>query len=456
MSESAAKPSALQAPPDLGGNALLNVVEWIVAPERLLNRGLRRCGPTFTVSLFGLGKLLLVGEPLLLKQIDRIPDCILSARDGNDLMVRLLGEKSLFLQDGVEHDARRTLIRDALHGVPLTVLRKHHVHRTIQALDKVADFGRVSFLHPVLKRLSLETVCELAFGKEWQEVDRLEDALHKVTGLLSTIFAYVPPLRKKVGPFDLARIADRRVDKVDRIMYETILRSRQSPETSGALGAIISIAADRGILIDDQELRDQALSIVLAGYETTACTIGWAIEHCFSDPATVAALGNTGDIGVLRGDLISAAFLESQRLNPTIESFARGARMEIDLGCYRIAKGTLVAPCAYLAQRVAYPDNPDQFDPARMLAARPRYGEFLPFGLSSRYCLGARVASMQAEEVLRLLASRYTIRLSRSRPSSAFRSNVVLAPRGRTRARLKRAVGYQVDLLNRERYYADY
>lgn len=439
MSDAAQQSVAAHAPPDIGGNALLNIIEWIIAPERLLRRGLRQCGPTFTVSLFGSDKLLLVGEPSLLKQIDRMPDAILSARDGNDLMVRLLGEKSLFLQDGAEHDERRTLIRDALQEVTLARLQECHVRRATLALDEISKIRRPVALHPILKRLSLETVCDLTFGEQWPDLNRLEVALGPVTGLLSTVFAYIAPLRKKIGPVDMEKIADRRVAAVDEIMFEAIARARENPDASGALGAIVRIAAKRGLVIDDAELRDQALSIVLAGYETTACAIAWAIEHCFSDFRQAARLRDPGDNGTPDKAIISAAFIESQRLSPTVESFARGARKDLVLGGYHVAKGTLVAPCAYLAQRVAFPIDPDRFDLERILASRPRYAEFLPFGLSSRYCLGARVATMQAEEIMRLLATRYTVRLGKARLPTALRRNVVLAPRGRTRARIELA-----------------
>jgi cytochrome P450 len=189
--------------------------------------------------------------------------------------------------------------------------------------------------------------------------------------------------------------------------------------------------------LTDPELRDNLITLLLAGHETTATALAWAFHELARRPDIQRRAHQAADDG--DGDYLEAITKEAMRLHPVIYEVARRVTEPVEVGGYLIDEGATVMPGIGLVQADArHHDSPTDFDPSRFIDGRPGSNTWIPFGGGVRRCLGADFSLLEASAVLREVLSRYEIRPDRSRPERAIARNITLAPERGSRVVISR------------------
>jgi cytochrome P450 len=250
---------------------------------------------------------------------------------------------------------------------------------------------------------------------------------------LLQLLSWITDLRRVIvffvlGPDRLMGLARfrRQVESVDEAVFAEIARRRQAKdlgEREDILSMLICARDEHGEKLSDAELRDELVTLLIAGHETTATLIAWAAHELARDPSSQDRLAAD------RGAFGDAVIAETLRLHPPVAAVARRLRKPLALAGYELPAGTNVMPVSLLLHRRAdiYPD-PWAFKPERFLAARPPAGAWMPFGGSVRRCIGASFAQFEAKIVLEELTTRLRLAPASARRERTGRRAIVLVP----------------------------
>jgi cytochrome P450 len=262
---------------------------------------------------------------------------------------------------------------------------------------------------------------------------RLVELRHRLKRLLDVAtkpWALVPQLRRDLGPLSpWARFLAVR-DAVDAVLFEEIARRRDDPdlaERTDIFSLLLQARDEDGEPLTDRELRDELITLLVAGHETTATGLAWAFERLVRLPGALERLaGHDEDAGTYADAVVQ----ETLRLRPPIPLVARRVVGEpFDLGGRSIPVGTMIAPCIYLVHRRAdLYEDPYAFRPERFLERAPETYSWLPFGGGMRRCIGASFAVLEMSTVLRTVARRLRLTPSGPTPELITRRAIVLAP----------------------------
>jgi cytochrome P450 len=261
-----------------------------------------------------------------------------------------------------------------------------------------------------MQAVTLEVIQRVIFGSRDPELrDALRAALD-MTGSTTRLIA-MSLLQKDLGRLNPYGRFLRAVKRIDTLLYERIDRAGDG---DSILDTLAATGATR------EELRDQLVTLLAAGHETTATALAWALERLARHPETD-----------LDSDAqIDAAVKEVLRTRPVLSITARRVLKPYLLGQYTLPPGVYVAPCLYLAHRRAdtWPE-PTKFDPRRFAdGGGPEPFSFVPFGGGTRRCLGAAFATLEMREVLRAVTERFALRPDRPSGERMRRRSVTLAP----------------------------
>ena len=368
-------------------------------PLDFLQRMRERHGDMFTVRLPGEQPLLVVGDPQLVEQVFQAPADVLHAGEGNSRGLGWVhGKHSLALLDGQRHMSHRRLLLPAFHN---RRLERHAARMRALAeaqLDAWPSGEEVAAL-PRMRAIALEAVVDAVFGEgEPERLDPLRSA--------------VPELQAAgVGNGD-SPAAHRLVERVAALVGEEVAARRTGArlsEREDMLSLLLEARYEDGAPLADVEVRDEAMMLLIAGYETTATSLAWALERLARNPAALAAAEEDAADG--GGDYIDAAIYETLRSRPAVTMSARLVKQPFRLGDREIAPGTLIALSALLVHHRPdiYPE-PMSFLPERFLDQQPGTYTWIPFGGGVRRCIGVGFALMEMRIVLSALLSRMALR----------------------------------------------
>lgn len=415
--------------PPLG--ALTHTARWMARPISLMERAHRRYGDMFTVRLLGAGDVVFVADPGLVKQVLTESARLMHAGEGNEILLPLVGARSLLLLDEDEHLRERRLLLPSFHGERIRAYESVMAAAADRAVERW-PLERPFALQPEMARLTLEVIVRAVFGI--REGDAREEVTEAVRALLEpsmSALAFFPALRRDLGPRSPwgRFVADRA--RVDRLLYAEIAR-RRAGDLDGredVLSLLLSARREDGEALSDRELRDELMTLLVAGHETTATALAWTFELLFRHPAALARL----EAAVAAGDdaYPDAVVREALRLRPVLSIVMRKLTAPMTLGRWRLAAGTAVAPCIYLLHRRAeiYPE-PASFRPERFLDLAPGTYTFLPFGGGVRRCLGASFALLELRTVLARVVARARLGPASKVSERVRRRGVTLAPSG--------------------------
>ena len=387
----------------------------------------RRHGEVFMIRIAPRGRrIVLIGRPDLIKQIFSGSPSVFHAGKGNEILRPIMGDHSVLLLDEGEHQRVRQLLMPAFHGAPLRGYQELITRLTVAEVE-TWPVGVAFRTHDRTTKLTLEIILQVVFGVT--DEGRLAE-LRPVVGrivdvdtviMLGTLF----PRLQKIPPWSRFLTVQR---DLDRLLYAEIAdRRRQSDLDSrdDVLSRLLCVDAEQALT--DAELRDNLVTLLLAGHETTATALAWAFHELGRDAEQLAAAQRAADAD--DQDYLEAVTKETLRRRPVIAAVARQVQEDIELGGYTIPAGTNVNPAIAMVQSDAnLYDDPERFDASRFIGSQPAPNTWIPFGGGVRRCLGASFSLLEAGVILRETLRRFDIVADQPEPEPAARRNITLTP----------------------------
>jgi cytochrome P450 len=421
--------------------APMQALGWALRPTALMRESERRFGEIFTLWINGRSgnPYVFVSNPQAIKAIatgDR--DALRAgAARGFDLFEPVFGPTSILLLDGATHLRQRKLMLPPFHGERMKSYGALIEEVTAARMrDWPADVPIE--LQDEFQHITLEVILRAVFG--FDAGPALADARERIRSwlqMLASPVAMVPFLRNNFGPgrswSPLARMRDR----IDDALYKLIAERRADPnigEREDVLSMLIQARDEDGQPMSDQELRDELITLLLAGHETTATALAWAVELLLANPEKLDALRADLPNG---DDYVNAVIHETMRLRPPLPMFDRMVCEPIEVLGHRIPKGTVMAcNIARVHRRPDLYPEPLEFRPERFLESPPETYGWLPFGGGVRRCLGAAFAMYEMRIVLRMVVERTHPQPAGIEPMRYFRRAIVLGPKSGARVKL--------------------
>lgn len=445
------KISSEQLPPGPRMPRTLQLLHWIFRPIPFMEACQRRYGDWFTVGFRKHMTFVFTSEPEAVKEIFTEDAGQLSAGEANQILKPLLGENSLLLLDGARHFQERRLMMPPFHGERMPSYGRIMREVADRAMDGW-PVGRAFPLHPQMQSITLDVILRTVFGiGEHAALSNLRLYLKETLSLASQPMVLMmmdrrgevrwPRLHGMLGArAPLVRITAL-MDKVDRVIFSEIEQRRASANENrqDILSLLAGARTEEGRTLSRQELRDELMTLLIAGHETTATSLCWVfyrllnhrsvLERVRSEIQQVAGNGPVEPEHIGHLPYLDAAIKETLRLNPIVPIVGRCLRSAMRLGSRRLPAGVIVAPCIYLTHR--RPDlwpEPERFEPERFLGHRPSPHEFFPFGGGSRRCLGMAFASYEMKMILAQILSRVDLRLPQGYTAKVVRRGITFAP----------------------------
>ena len=379
---------------------------------RFLTACQRRYGNVFTLREPLKGKVVYLADPADIKTVFAGDPRVFHAGEANLILIGLLGNNSLFVLDEDVHRDRRALMLPAFH-------RDAVAHQDAPMAEIAAaniagwPVGKSFPVAPKMTEITLEVILRTVIGA----TDRARlAALRKVTPRLLYLRpwetpAIANPNLQRRRPWQGLR---RRIAEADALLYAEIADRRADANLAArtdTLARLVRASDHDGRTMSDRELRDQLMTLIAAGHETTATGLSWALERLTRHPAALAKAvraAQASAAGDPAGDeYLDAVIKETLRIRPVVSGSGRVLTEPVEVGGYRLPAGVMVTPSIGLvhANAALYPD-PDHFDPDRMLGATLSPTTWLPFGGGSRRCLGAGFSLVEMRVVLREILRR--------------------------------------------------
>jgi cytochrome P450 family 110 len=382
------------------------------------------------------GPIVVTGRPELVQQIFS-EDPTTFAPFATDTIVPLLGAKSLLLMRGAEHKHERRLLSPMFHGQRMRAYAADMYQAAEEQLS-ILGGGQVQETLPVMTRISMEVIVRTVFGGQGQhEQARLLAAGAAVVRRSHPLLFFSRRMHFSLGgfsPWDRFQQARRRL--FDAFDAELDRRARDSVQGEDILSLLASAQYEDGSPIDRGHVRDELMTFLLAGHETTALALTWAVYHVSRHAEVLGTLQAELDAAAVTDPLeytqlpyLKAIVQETLRMYPIVAEVLRLLLRPMRLGDYELPAGMAVAAAGVLAHYdpTIYPE-PDQFRPQRFLERTYSPFEYLPFGGGHRRCIGAALAAFEMAVVLGTLFSRYAPQLHEPRPLKSKRRNVTLGP----------------------------
>ncbi|WP_232681028.1 cytochrome P450 [Nocardioides sp. R-C-SC26] len=389
-------------PPGPGWPAIAQTVALMRFRHWLHPWAQRTYGDTFTLRLIPGGRpLVLVTRPEHTKEIFAGDPEVFHAGKGNAVLGPIMGRHSLLLQDSVEHKRARTLLMPAFSG---QALKGYQTLVEDLARDEVAhwpDGVRFRSLDR-MNALTLEVILRVVFGVTDER--RLRALRPRVNATVdvspAVLLGWSYP---RLNRFGMWKRAVENQYELDRLMYAEIRDRRAAPdvaERTDVLSRLICIGEEQGDPLSDVELRDQLVTLLLAGHETTATALAWALYELGRHPDLHARTVRA----VVEGDdaWLEAVLKESMRLHPVIPMVVRTLMKPATIAGHHLPAGTTVGPSIVVThQRDDLHPDPEVFRPERFLGQNPAPNSWIPFGGGVRRCIGAGFSVMEGVAVLR-------------------------------------------------------
>jgi cytochrome P450 family 135 len=440
-------------PPELPRSPLWQTLAWTFRPLAFMARGRAEIGDAFSVRFVGFERpMVLVSDPAAVKAL------YTERRNGlppgrSFQLEPVLGARSVLLLEGEEHIARRRLMLPPFHGERMRSYEAV-VEEIVAAEIDSWPLGREFPVHARMQAVTLEVILRAVFGvSEGPRLDRLRVLLRGLlveTGSPRMILRALVARRRDRDPMASVR---GRLEQVDEALFAEIAEHRRRPdlaEREDILSMLMTAtfedapSAERPSEIagdderegakhesydsmDDKELRDQLMTLLLAGHETTATALAWTFDLLLRHPV---------ELGLLRGSLengedayLKATIAESLRLRPVVPLAGRRLAEPLVTEDLELPAGTDVTAAIWMTHTdpSLYPD-PLAFRPERFLEAAPETYAWIPFGGGVRRCLGAAFAEFEMRIALREVILRCDLRKADPRPERTGRRNITFSP----------------------------
>ena len=418
-------------PPGPRMPATLQTLGTWTRPTALLERARRRYGRRFTLRLIGQPPMVMISDPQEIKEIFQAPPEVLHPGEGARILEPLVGPNSVILLDEAPHLEQRKLMLPAFHGERmqrLSGLMTELAERELQSWPR----EQVIVLHPLLQRLTLEIILRAVFGLEQgARLDTLRDLLTRILAFSESPLSLLPPLPAALGRVGPIARFERLSAEADELIFSLIdERRRQEAEGDDVLTLLLAARREDGGPMSAEELRDELMTALVAGHETTASQLAWAFERLAREPAVVSRLQSELDDGDGDDGYLSATINEILRLQPVLPNAEpRLVKQPVEIGGVRYPPGVMLFANAYLVHHdpAIYPE-PYALRPERFLEHQPGTYTWIPFGGGRRRCLGASFALLEMKIVLRAVLRRCELVSPGGRGERTRRRSITISP----------------------------
>ncbi|MFA9270329.1 MAG: cytochrome P450 [Baekduiaceae bacterium] len=423
------------------GPGVLQQLRWMSRQHTFWNDHAARYGPAYRVHFpFMLGRIAVFTTPSAAKTVLRLKPSVAHAGEAYKVLEQSAGPSAVILLDEDEHLRMRKLILSPLHGDRLARWEGFCEERTLQAVESW-PIGTPMRLRPITEQISLAVILKIVFGvRDPARADEL-------SGLLPVLFdiplGAAPGYFHRFGRIDLGPRSPwgafrRRRDRIDELVLAEVAERRaefardRGDEADEAHADLLSMLLaqrdEQGRPLTDRELRDQLVTMLVAGHETTSTSTAWAIERLVRHPEVLATL--KADLARGETTYLDAVIKETMRCRPVVAQIARRLTEATEIDGTRIPAGTtVIIPMAVIHRDPdVYPD-PDAFRPERFLDGNDPGGySWLPFGGGVRRCPGASLALLEMRVIIRTILERVELAPDRDEPEQQVVRGVTIVP----------------------------
>lgn len=420
----------IKLPPGPRQPKTLQTLGWWTRPISFLERCRARYGKRFTVRLLGGPPFVMLSDPDEVKELFTAPVDVLHPGEGALVLEPVVGKNSVILLDEREHLEQRKLMLPAFHGEKmerLTGLMTEVAEREASLWPRDEPIE----LHPRLQALTLEIILRAVFGLDrGRRLDALREKLTSILAMGASPLSLLPMFQRDLGGRSVWGRFVRARAEADRLIFELIEeRRRDGGDRDDVLSMLLAARHEDDSPMSPQELRDELMTLLVAGHETTASELAWAFERLARSPAVLARLveeidGDDGDA------YLTATVQETLRRRPVLPNAApRLVKKTVEIGGWTYPPGVCVVANSYLVHHdpTIYPD-PYAFRPERFLDESPGTYTWIPFGGGRRRCLGASFATLEMKLVLRAILSDRDVRAADDGLELSRRRAITLSP----------------------------
>jgi cytochrome P450 len=410
-------------------------VIWFRRAQWLLDTCQARFGDMFTLKIANEGTWVVTSDPEVVKQVFTGDPRLLHAGEANRILLPVLGPSSVLLLDDGQHLRQRKLMLPAFHGERMQRYGELMARIAAEEIERW-PIGEPYRLRPRMQAMTLEIILHAVFGvSEGPRLERLRQELRRLLDISTNPLAGA--VLMTLGPERIGRLGSfrRDLERVNRPIFDEIAERRDAgdlTERDDIMSLLLQATHEDGSPMSDEELRDELVTLLVAGHETTANALAWAVERLCRHPDKLQRL--TDEVRAGESGYLEAVVQETLRLRPVISIVLRRLVEPMELGGRMLPVGVSIVPSIHLVHRRAdiYP-RPHEFRPERFLEqpggrALNTY-TWIPFGGGVRRCLGAAFAQFEMETVLRELVSRRVPIPSRPESERVYRRAITETPR---------------------------
>lgn len=409
--------------------AALQLLATWKRPAASLERLRRRYGKRITVQLPLQPPFVVLSDPDDIKQLFTAPPEVLHPGEGARVLEPIVGRQSVILLDEGPHLEQRKLLLPAFHGEKMLALKGLMQELADAELDSWPT-GEPVVLHPRLQRLTLEIILRAVFGLEQgRQLDSLRDLLTEVLAFSENPLSVLPAAQRLAPWLRPLKQFQALSERVDREIFALIEERRAAPQDrDDVLGMLLAARHEDGTEMSARELRDELMTALVAGHETTASQLAWAFERLAREPAVVARLRAEHD-----GDeYLTATVYEILRLRPVLPNAEpRLTKKAVEIGGFEYPPGVALLASGHLVHHDPdiYPD-PFAFRPERFVGSAPGTYTWIPFGGGRRRCLGASFALQEMKIVICSALERYELEPASAARERTGRRSITFSPDG--------------------------
>ena len=402
-------------------------------------RLIRRYGPIMTMPILSLGNVAIVSDPELVKQVFTAPADVLLGGEGVGPAAAIYGSGSMFVQEEPEHLRRRKLLTPPLHGAALSSYVPI-MENSARAAMHSWPVDRPFEMLKAARALTLDVIVKVIFGvHDPDEVRRLGRPFERLLNLGVSEQLTVRYALRHTGALRVWPRRARANKEIDDVVMPLIARRRNDPHLSeqlDILALLMCARGDDGEALSDSEIRDDLITLILAGHETTATTLAWIFDLLLHHPDALRRV----EAEAMSGEeaFTTAVVNETLRVRPPAPFTARVAAQPFPIGGYRVEAGTrIVVHIIAINRNPHIYEHPNEFRPERFLGTRPETYAWVPFGGGIKRCLGAAFTMRELITVLHVLLREGEFSAVDEKPERIVRRSIMLAPRFGTRVTLR-------------------
>ena len=430
---------------------LLQLIQWIADPLTYMDVCAKKYGEIFTTRWGSLKPFVMIHNPQAIQEMLN-SKAFDAPGDINGILKPILGEQSMIVISGEKHKRQRQLLMPPFHGERMRNYSQQICDITQDVASKWTvdrPFVARTAMQEITMRVILQVVFGLDEGPRLQQLSPLLAAIIETIGSpLRSSMLFLPFMQQDWGSWSPWGRIKQQQRKIEELMNDEIAERRLQPDDNRTdiLSLMMAARDENGEPMTNEELRDELMTLLFAGHETTATALAWAFYWIHSLPSVrqkllqeLDSLGENPDpMEISRLPYLSAVCQETLRIYPVgMLTFPRVVREPVEVMGYQLEPGTMIFGSIYLThhREDLYPE-PLQFKPERFLERQFSPYEYVPFGGGSRRCIGLALAQLEMKLVLAKILQNFDLVLAEKKPVQAKRRGVTLGPAGGVRMAL--------------------